>query len=553
MASTNTTVGKYLITRLEQAGLKHIFGVPGDYVLHFFDLLEASPIQVIGTCNELNAGYAADAYARLHGIGGLCVTYGVGGFSAYNAMAGSFVERLPVVLISGGPRLTDRPDRHLLHHTIGSLNLQYRVFKHITGAAVILEDPQQATRQIDATLAACLQKRRPVYIEIPMDMVAQPCSQPGAFQVDTTIPTDQEALAEALAEAVVLLRLAENPIILAGVEAHRLRVQEALVEFINHSGYAVATTLSGKSVIPESHPQFIGVYQGCLGREGVQRAVEDADLILCLGTLMTDANLGFGTADLADISKMIVANSDKVRIKHHVFNQVSLGAFIKGLTEKLPKGTGARGNAAHPEKARQGKFIPVRDQKITHKRLYERLAHFLDNNSLLIADTGDSILSAADLYLPGNVPCLNQAFYMSIGYSVPATLGAKLAAPERRPVTIVGDGAFQMTAQELSTIIRHQQNPVIFLINNDGYTIERVIHEGPYNDLHMWQYHRLTEVFNGGWGCQVTTEGELEDALQKAQEESETLALIEVRLDRLDCSEGILRLGQVFKSHTAKK
>jgi len=378
-----------------------------------------------------------------------------------------------------------------------------------------------------------------------MDMVAQPCPAPGPFEVDTTIPTDPEALAE----AVALLTAAKNPIILAGVEAHRLRAQDALVTFINHSGYPVATTLLGKSVMPESHPQFIGVYKGFRGRETVQREVEEADLILCLGTLMTDVNLGHGTALLVDIPKMVVANSDKVRIKHHVFDQVGLRAFIEGLTAKLPKGT------ARPAQSRVSpeEFVPVRQQKITHKRFYERLQGFLDANHLLIADTGDSIFSAADLLLPGNAPCLNQAFYMSIGYSVPATLGAKLAAPERRPVTIVGDGAFQMTAQELSTMIRHRQNPVIFLINNDGYTIERALHEGPYNDLQMWQYHRLPEVFGGGWGCQVTTEGELEEALHKAQAEPETLALIEVRLDRLDCSEGILRLGQIFKGKAAKK
>ncbi|MDD3581786.1 MAG: thiamine pyrophosphate-binding protein [Desulfobacca sp.] len=552
MAST-TTVGKYLTKRLEQAGLKHIFGVPGDYVLDFFDLLEESSMQVIGTCNELNAGYAADAYARLHGIGGLCVTYGVGGFSAYNAIAGAFAERLPVVLISGGPRLTERSDRHLLHHTIGSMNLQHRVFEPITAAAVILKKPEQAPQQIDATLGAGLRRRRPVYIEIPMDLVAQPCIEPGPFEIDTTIPTDLGALAEAVAEAVTLLTAAQNPIILAGIEVHRLRIQDALVALINHSGYAVASTLLAKSVIPESHPQFIGVYKGYLGRETVQRRVEDADLILCLGTLMTDVNLGHGTALVLDIPKMIVANSDKVRIKHHVYDQVSLRDFMVGLTANLPQRAAAPMISAYAEKGGVEKFVPVRDQEITHKRFYQRLQHFLDLNSLLVVDTGDSIFAAADLLLPGKVPCINQSFYMSIGFSVPATLGAKLAAPERRPVTIVGDGAFQMTAQELSTMIRHRQNPVIFLINNDGYTIERALHEGPYNDLHMWQYHRLTEVFNGGWGCQVTTEGELEDALQKAQAEPDTLAFIEVRLDRLDCSEGILRLGQIFKGHTAQK
>ena len=177
-----TTVGQYLVRRLEQVGLKHIFGVAGDYVLRFFDLLEASSLDLVATCNELNAGYAADAYARLNGVGAVCVTYGVGGFSVFNAVAGAFAERVPLIIISGGPRIHQGAARVLLHHTIGDMNLQYKIYEHIMAAAVILQDPAQAPDQIDRTIAACLRSRRPVYIEIPMDMVAQPCRPGRSFR-----------------------------------------------------------------------------------------------------------------------------------------------------------------------------------------------------------------------------------------------------------------------------------------------------------------------------------------------------------------------------------
>lgn len=541
-----TTIGRYLVRRLEQAGVKHIFGVPGDYVLQFFDYLEESSIQVVGTCNELNAGYAADAYARLNGVGAVCVTYGVGGFSLFNAVAGAFAERVPMIVISGSPRLSVSPDRHLLHHTIGDMNLQYRMYEKITVASVILKYPDQAPRQIDATIAACLRSRRPVYLEIPMDMVTKPCREPGSFTVDTSIHSDQEVLDEAIAEAVTMLTAAQQPVILAGVEVHRLGLHNTLLELVNRTGYPFATTILGKSVIPEQHPQFAGVYKGALGQETTRRTVEEADVVLSLGALMTDVNLGIWTARL-EPAKLIAANSDNVRIKHHLYPQVSLEDFITGLVAQLPQGQADLETIEHPWRILKEAFTPVPDQKITVKRFYQRINRIIDGHNIVLADTGDSIFSASELFLPEAVVFIGQAFYLSIGYSVPATLGAKLAAPERRPITFVGDGAFQMTAQELSTIIRHGQNPIIFLMNNDGYTIERMILEGPYNDLHMWQYHLLPQVFNGGWGCVVQTEGELEDALHKAHHNPETLAFIEVRLDRWDCSESLQKLGKKLR------
>jgi TPP-dependent 2-oxoacid decarboxylase len=541
-ADEQMTVGDYLVRRLEQVGLKHIFGVPGDYVLRFFDVLEASSLEVVVTCNELNAGYAADAYARLHGVGAVCVTYGVGGFSIFNAVAGAFAERVPLIIISGGPQIPTGPSRVLLHHTIGDMNLQYKIYEHLMAAAVILQDPAKAPEQIDLAITACLKARLPVYIEIPMDMVARPCGPAGPFEVDAAIPSDPDALTEAVAEAVQMLAQAKNPAVLAGVEVHRLGLCQELEHFINHTRYPFASTILGKSVLSERHPQFLGVYFGGLCPEPIRKSVEDADVLLCLGALMTDVNLGIGTAR-HDHNRMIVANSDKVRIKHHIYPQVGLEGFMQGLEAALPEGREGQVPQVHAALLGGEDFTPHPRETLTLKRFFQRLNRFLNDTVMVISDAGNaSLFGAAELYLPDAVPFIAQAFYVSIGYALPATLGAQLAAPALRPITLIGDGAFQMTAQELSTIIRHDLNPIIFLMNNDGYSIERVFHDGPYNDLRMWKYHQLPEVFGGGWGCEVRTEGELEDALHQAANRPRELAFIEVHLERHDYWESLLKL-----------
>ncbi|MDD5084599.1 MAG: thiamine pyrophosphate-binding protein [Candidatus Omnitrophica bacterium] len=543
--SNSMTVGKYLVKRLEEAGLKHIFGVPGDYVLGFFDLLEASRMKVICTCNELNAGYAADAYARINGVGAVCVTYGVGGFSLFNAAVGAFAERVPLIVISGGPKLSERSHRHLLHHTIGDMNLQYNIYEKITVASTVLLSPEQAPREIDNTIAACLRYKRPVYIEVPVDIITKPCGEPGPFKPDTSIKSDKASLDEAVAETAAILSTAKNPAILAGVEVHRFNIRKELEELINHTGYPFASNLLGKAVLPEKHPQFTGVYNGAIGPESTRRVVEEADVLLSLGSLMTDVNLGIGTARL-DISRMVVANSDNVRIKHHIYQHVGLKDFIAGLCSKLPAGKADLGKIDHPSKALKEDFTPVAGQKLTISRFYRRINHFIDKNHVILADAGDSLFCSAELFLPEGVEYIGQAFYLSIGYSLPATLGVELAAPDRRPVLFVGDGAFQMSAQELSTIIRNGLNPIIFLINNDGYTIERVINDGPYNDIKMWKYSMLPQVFGGGWGAEVKTEGELEDALKRAKDNPDSLAFIEVRLDKWDCSSILRNVGKLL-------
>ncbi|MDJ0633893.1 MAG: thiamine pyrophosphate-binding protein [Xenococcaceae cyanobacterium MO_188.B29] len=549
MSKELLTVGEYLAKRLQEIGISNIFGVVGDYVLGLMDVLLENNLKLIATCNELNAGYAADAHARLNGVSVVCVTYNVGGLSLVNAVAGAYAELVPTIVISGAPSTSQQRQNLLLHHTAVDYNLQLEVFEKITVAAVRITSPTQAASQIDRTIAACLRERRPVYIEIPTDMVDQPC--PGWETVDLpSNPTiDKQALSEAVEEAVELLDKSQQPIILAGVELHRYGIADLLSSLLDKTGYPFATTLLGKSILSEMHPQFIGSYAGTLSQEYVQQRVENSDCILCLGAFMSDINLGGFTAQLPE-AKLINANSDKVKIKHHFYHPVSLPAFMTGLTNKLQPQKSALLNIKPAKESLSANFRVIPEQKLTNARFYNRINRFiseLEGESIVIAETGDALIATIDLVLYGDTEYIGQALYTSIGYAVPACLGAALAAPERRPIVLVGDGAFQMTCQEVSTIIRHRLNPIFFLINNDGYTIERAIHEGSYNDIQPWKYHQLPQVFGDSWSFDVQTEADLEQALEKAKFNQNCLSFIEIHLDRLDCSVGVQRLGKTLR------
>jgi TPP-dependent 2-oxoacid decarboxylase len=539
---SQSTVATYLLERLKQAGLKHAFGVPGDYVLTFMDRLIDSGIEFVGTCNELNAGYAADAYARINGIGCVCVTWGVGGFSAMNAVAGAYAEQVPLVVLVGSPRTTQRRSSMLLHHGVGAFATMQNAYAHITTASVLLDDPGQAPQRIDGALSRCIAEKRPIMIEIPSDMVDRPCEAPGRFVAPERPASDPLALKEAIDEAMDLLSTAKRAVILGGVELHRYGLMTEFYRLVEASRLPVATTLLGKTVISEHHPQAIGVYEGGISRKEIRDIVENADVLLCLGAWMSDINMGVYTGRLEG-RRMILANSGRLKISQHVYEQVWIGDVVTELADRMPKG-----GLSHPpfmsfaELSDTG-FVAEKGRPITVDRIMKRLNTYIGEDTTVIAETGDSIFAAADLVMHHDVGFIGQAFYLSIGYALPATLGAALADPGRRPLALIGDGAFQMTAQELSSLCRRKANAIILLMNNDGYTTERIIHDGPYNDIQPWAYHQLPEVFGGGWGQRVSTEDELDDALARARASNEGPALIEIVLDRFDTSEALKRLG----------
>jgi len=536
------TIGGYLIERLGALGVEHIFGIPGDYILSLYKLIDESPIRLVGMTREDNAGFAADAYARVHGLGCICVTYCVGGLSTCNSIAGAYAEKSPVIVLAGSPGVSERARNPLLHHKVKGFETQFEVFQKITGASAVLDRPETAFSEIDRVLEAAVRYKRPVYLELPRDQVH--ARQVGPHRPPEGLPpSDPEALREAIDEAALLLTAARRPVILADVEIHRFGLQDDLLCLAESTGMPIATTILGKSVISEAHPLFAGIYEGAMGRAEVTKLVESADCLLMLGCFLTDINLGIWTAKL-DPSRCIDATSEDLRIKHHRYCDVRLDDFIRGLIERKLH------VARAPVPRRSQPFATLEtvapQERLTSARLFGRLNQMLAESTgmTVIADIGDALFGAVDLEMHHRTEFLSPAYYTSMGFGVPAAVGASMANPEARILVIVGDGAFQMTGMELSTIARHRLDPIVVVLNNHGYTTERFLLDGAFNDLQDWAYHKVPEVVGAGLGLEVRTVGELEIALRAALDNRAGFSLLNVHLDPYDRSPALERLAQ---------
>jgi len=533
------SIGEYLIRRLYDHGVRHVFGIPGDYVLGFYDQLFRSKLRIINTCDEQGAGFAADAYARVNGLGVVCITYCVGGLKVANTTAEAFAEKSPVVVISGAPGIKEREKNPLLHHKVREFDTQKKVFEQLTIASTVLSDPQTAFQEIDRVLHAALRFKRPVYIELPRDLVNVP-GIPHYKITEIHERSDPRSLRAALAEAREMINGARQPVILADVEVHRFGLQDEVLKLMQQTNIPVAATVLGKSVVGEQHPLYIGIYEGAMGRDDVRQYVESSDCLIMLGAFLTDINLGVYTARL-DPARSIYATSEKLSIRYHTYEEVRLKDFMRGLL-RLRLRRRARGKLPHP--------APVRPfdsktghAKLTVKRLFELLNAFLTKDTVVVADIGDALFGAADLFIRHRTEFLGPAYYASMGFAVPASIGAQLANPKLRPLVLVGDGAFQMTGMELSTIARYKLNPIVVVLNNGGYGTERQMQDGPYNDVWPWQYSRLPEILGAGRGFVVETEEELDRALAEAQHWTRSYCLVEARLSSTDRSPALERLA----------
>lgn len=536
------TIGGYLIQRLQDYGLKHVFGIPGDFILQFYAQLCESPIHVIGCTREDNAGFAADGYARVHGLGAVCVTFSVGGLSTCNSIAGAYAEKSPVVVISGAPGVSERQSDLLVHHRVRDFNTQREVFEKITVAAATLDDPLTAFREIDRCLEACVRFKRPVYLELPRDRVNTPGLYPHT-PVEIKPASDRAVLREALAEATEMINAAERPVIIAGVEIHRFGLGDEVVKLAEKHQLPMCATLLGKSVVSEKHPLYLGIYEGAMCREPIRRFVEESDCLILLGTIMTDIDLGIFTAKL-DFWKRILVTSEILQIRYHHYNDVLLGDFVKGLLKADLKPV----RRPIPANCRREveEFVLEPAQPVTTKRLFERMNELLDEHMVVVADVGDSLFAAADLSIYRHTEFISPAYYTSMGFAIPAAVGAQFANRKLRPIVLVGDGAFQMTCLELSTAVRHNFNPIVVVLNNKGYTTERFLREGDFNDILNWNYHRLPDLLGGGWGFEVHTEGDLDKALNAALANHDRFSLLNVHLDPHDISPALQRLAQTL-------
>ena len=535
---TFRTVSSYLIHQLYTRGVRHVFGVPGDYVLGFFHELECSELKLINTSDEQSAGFAADAYARVNGLGVVCITYCVGGLKVANPTAQAFAEKSPVVVISGAPGINERIKTALLHHRVRDFDTQLKIFEQITVASTVINEAQTACREIDRVLHAAARYKRPVYIELPRDMISVPVTtyrQPPKEMK----PSSAEALEEALEETTAMINGATQPVIIAGVELHRFGLQAALLSLLEKTNIPVAATLLSKSVIRENHPQYIGVYEGAVGREDVRKYVESSDCLILLGALMTDIDLGAFTARLEQ-ARSIYITSEKLLVHYHAYEDVTIENFILGLLKANIRPREDR-DIPHPSSAER--HAPIAGKQVSVEYLFQCLNAFLDDHTVVIADTGDAMFAAADMTIQSETEFLAPAYYTSLGFAVPASLGVQMAKPELRPLVLVGDGAFQMTGMELGTIARFNLNPIVVVLNNQGYGTERPMLEGRFNDIPLWRYNRIPEVLNAGKGFDVRTEDQLEEALQEVRTHPECFCILDVHLDPEDKSRALQRLS----------
>ena len=529
-------IGQYLINKLYDHGLRHAFGIPGDYVLAFYKQLYDSKINLINTCDEQAAGYAANAYARVRGLGVVCITYGVGALKVVNTTAQAYAEENPLVVISGAPGVREQVGDPLLHHKGKNFNSQLKIFEQLTVAQTVLDNPETAGREINRVLAAAICYRRPVYIEIPRDMVSVNIAPVEEKLVPPDV--DKGPFKEALLEAAEMINRAERPVLVAGVELLRYGMQNAFKKLVEKTNIPVTSTILGKSAFGERDPLYLGMYEGGLSKEQVRQYVENSDCLILLGVLMTDLDLGIFTANL-DQGNSIYSTSQKTSIRYHTYNAVYLNGFLQGLLKADIK---HRPDPLIPHAVPLEVFRPLPDTPVTVQRLFQRLETFFDDSTFVIADTGDALFASADISIPRATEFMSSAYYATLGFAVPAALGVQLALPKLRPLVLVGDGAFQMTGMELSTAARYGLNPIVIVLNNFGYGTERPMLDGKFNDVAPWQFARLPDLFGAGKGFTVRTEEELDQALEAARLYTEGFCILDVQLGQYDFSPVLQRM-----------
>jgi len=546
------TIGSYLATRLEEIGLKHHFAVAGDYNLVLLDqLLLNKNVEQVYCCNELNCGFSAEGYARANGAAACVVTYTVGALSAFNALASAYAESLPVILISGSPNTNDLGAHHLLHHTLGTYDFGYQLemARHITCEAVAIRHPEEAPYLIDKAIRAAFRERKPVYIEIPCNLSAAMCSAPKPFGSLVEIPkSDPVSLAAAVEAATSFLAKAVRPILLAGPKLKAYGGEQAFRDLAEAVGFGVAIMPSAKGFFSEEHEQFIGTYLGAVSSPGCGELVESADAVLAAGPIFNDYTT-VGWSSQPPTKRLIQVDPDRVDVAGVTFNGVYLNDFLAALAKESSK------NPKNPTTLVEFRrtWVEIKEPSadpnspLTRAEVCRQIQTLIDGHTTLIAETGDSWFNGFRMKLPDGAKFEIEMQYGHIGWSVPATFGYAVAAPNRRILLMVGDGSFQLTSQEVCQMVRRKLPVIIFLINNRGYTIEVEIHDGPYNNIKNWDYAGIMSVFNAGdgdgQGFRATNGKELSTAIERALTHKTGPTLIECTIDRDDCTKELMQWG----------
>jgi indolepyruvate decarboxylase len=538
------TVGSFLFDYLYNKGVRTVFGIPGDFALPTFRWLNESRLRLITLTHEPSVGFAADGYARAHGtLGVAVVTYCVGGLNMLNSVACAYAEKSPMLVISGGPSPADRVKDPLLHHKVRNFDSQLKIYQEVTCAQALLDDPETAAEEIIRVVEAIQAHCRPGYLEIPYDIVNMPVKLP-LMKNRAPQESDPKSLQAALEEVVGRINGAKSPVIVADVELHRHGLTDLALELASKFNIPIAATLLSKSAISETHPHYIGVYSGSFSEPVVQEYVENSDCVLLLGAYITDVLLGMNSSDL-DRSRCILANTERLQVGYHRYDEVVLAQFLQGLANAPIRKREHFTNPNPPQ------IVPPltdaeRGEGLTAESFFRILSLGVKDGTTLVCDTGDALLGAIGLRTSESKDFISDAYYLSMGFAMPAAIGVMAANPDHRTIAIIGDGAFQMTGIELSTAVKEKMNPIVFVLNNDGYGTQRHIIDGPFNNILMWNYTKMVDLLGGGKSAKVQTKGELEAVLKEALADKEGLYLIEVIIPRDDCSRPLKRLGEAL-------
>jgi indolepyruvate decarboxylase len=540
--SLTMTVGEFLLRRIREAGVGHAFGVPGDYNLELLQQLEdTGTLEWIGACNELNASYAADGYARLNGLAALIVTNAVGALSAINGVAGSYAEHVPVICVCGSIPLRSMERGLGMHHTMadGTWDRFLGAYAHVTAAQARLT-PQNAVTEIDRLITTAWREKLPVYMELPSDIAYLDIEVPAAPLMLAEPPSDPERLRSCAAAIAGRLSEARSPAILVDLDAARFGAAGEIMTLAEKAQVPVAVAPTAKAVIDETFPYYVGLYNGKASQPHVREVIENSDCLLSIGYRPIDLTTGDFTGSLPAGTTHVRGHS--VDVGEDNYQAVTLTEVLRAVTDAVPQVTSRPARRPAPSVAAGGHGDG--SAKLTQAAYWQAIQGYIRAGDVLVAEDGTSYASFG-LQLPPNCTVVSQVIWGSIGYSVGSLLGTLTAAPDRRHLLFVGDGSFQLTAQELSTMLRHDYKPVIFLINNGGYTIERcwLGKTARYNDVANWAYADLPKVFRPDTTARsfvVKTVADLEKALSAPHD---SLTFIEAIMDPFDAPTAVINSG----------
>ena len=526
------TVADYLVKKLKFLGIKNIFGLPGDYNFNILDaIIKDDEINWVNSTNELNASYSSDGYARINGYGAVVTTYGVGELSAINGIAGSMAENVPVIHIAGVPKTSFIEKNIIVHHNFSNPNyyLFENAYKNVVETTAYLNF-ENAKKEIDRVFNVFVNEKKPVYIAIPVDVCEFLIDDYGFDKIEYK-KSDEKALNETVSEIISLIEKAKNPIIFFDYLCKRYKLQNEIKEFINKTNMKFGTFLMGKGIIDETNPNFTGVNGGNLS-SFVQNEIKKSDLIITAGYLNADLNTGGFSAFEKEID--IEIRKNETIIKGKVYKNVLLQDVILKLNEKITKTFEKNDFKQIKKKINEKGKIKVDD-------ILPLIETVLDEDDIFTMETGLFSLSGSFLNLKKNVEYLSQTLWGSIGWATPALFGAMMADNKKCHIMFTGEGAHQLTIQEMANFFEYDLKPVIFVLNNNGYTVERVLSKDPndkFNNITNWNYPKLIEGFSNNKDYFIKTVSTLESFIKTIDEikklKGKKLCYVEIMTDKKD-------------------